>query len=124
MNGEITVDGGTLAAAGSAGMVVTPGSASTQSAVQIAFGSTVPAGTALQIASSNGTVVGAFVTSKDMASLIFSSATITDGETYTVYTGGTTTDSAGITEGTLDGANELGTITAGEYRQSAGPGRR
>ncbi|MHA7192103.1 carbohydrate-binding domain-containing protein [Arthrobacter sp. MDT2-16] len=124
VNGELTVDGGTLAAAGSAGMVVTPGTASTQSAIQITFGSSVPVGTALQIASSDGTVVGTFVTSKDMASLIYSSDALTEGDTYTVYSGGTTTASEGITEGTLEGAEELGTVIAGEYAQSAGPGGR
>ncbi|MDN4610345.1 carbohydrate-binding domain-containing protein [Arthrobacter burdickii] len=124
VNGELTVDGGTVAAAGSAGMAVTPGSSSTQSGVQLTFASSVPAGTAVQIASADGTVVGSFVTTKDTASLIFSSASITDGETYTVYTGGTTTATEGITEGTLDGADELGTVTAGEYTQSQGPGGR
>ena len=121
VNGELTVDGGTVAAAGSAGMAVAPGSSSTQSGVQLTFASTVPAGTAIQIASSDGTVVGSFVASKDMASLVFSSAAITEGETYTVYTGGTTAATEGITEGTLDGAEELGTVTAGEYTQSEGP---
>ncbi|OUM41882.1 carbohydrate-binding domain-containing protein [Arthrobacter sedimenti] len=124
VNGELTVDGGTVAAAGSAGMVVTPGSSSTQSGVQLTLASTVPAGTAVQIASADGAVVGSFVATKDMASLIFSSASITDGETYTVYTGGTTAATEGITEGTLDGADELGTVTAGEYTQSQGPGGR
>ncbi|MHA7279556.1 carbohydrate-binding domain-containing protein [Arthrobacter sp. MDT2-2] len=124
VNGELTVDGGTVAAAGSAGMVVTPGSSSTQSGVQLTFASTVPAGTAVQIASADGTVISSFVATKDMASLIFSSASITDGETYTVYTGGTTTATEGITEGTLDGADELGTVTAGEYTRSQGPGGR
>ncbi|WDF33297.1 carbohydrate-binding domain-containing protein [Arthrobacter agilis] len=124
VNGELTVDGGTVAAAGSAGMAVTPGAASAQSGVQLTFASTVPAGTAIQIADADGTVVGSFVGTKDTASLIFSSASITAGETYTVYTGGTTTASEGVTEGTLDGADELGTVTAGEYTQSQGPGRR
>jgi hypothetical protein len=124
VNGELTVDGGTVAASGSAGMAVTPGTASTQSAVQITFGSAISAGTALQIATADGTVVGSFVASKDLASLVYSSAAIVDGETYTVYSGGTTTATGGVTEGTLDGAEELGTVVAGDYAQSTGPGRR
>lgn len=104
-----------MAAAGSAGMVVTPGTSSTQSGVQVTLGSTVPAGTVVQIADSAGTVLGTFVTTKATASLVFSSAAITEGEEYTVYTGGTATVSAGIGEGSLDGADQVSTVTAGQY---------
>ncbi|MCD5344414.1 carbohydrate-binding domain-containing protein [Arthrobacter sp. AK04] len=122
VNGELAVTGGTVAAAGSAGMVVTPGASSTQSGVQVTLGSSVPAGTVVQIADSSGNVVAAFVTTKATASLVFSSAAISDGERYTVYTGGTATVSAGIGEGSLDGATEQGTVTAGEYTAAQGPG--
>jgi hypothetical protein len=122
VNGELAVTGGTVAAAGSAGMVVTPGASSTQSGVQVTLGSSVPAGTVVQIADSSDNVVAAFVTTKAMASLVFSSAAITEGEEYTVYTGGTATVSAGIGEGSLDGATEQGTVTAGEYTAAQGPG--
>ena len=122
VNGELAVTGGTVAAAGSAGMVVTPGASSTQSGVQVTLGSSVPAGTVVQIADSSGNVVAAFVTTKATASLVFSSAAISDGEEYTVYTGGTATVSAGIGEGSLDGASEQGTVTAGEYSAAQGPG--
>jgi hypothetical protein len=67
-------------------------------------------------------VVAAFVTSKATASLVFSSVAIADGEEYTVYTGGTATVSAGLGEGSLDGATEQGTVTAGEYTAAQGPG--
>ncbi|MGX1159522.1 uncharacterized protein DUF4353 [Arthrobacter sp. SLBN-100] len=122
VNGELDVTGGTVAAAGSAGMVVTPGESSTQSGVQVTLGSSVPAGTVIQLADSTGNVVAAFVTAKATASLVFSSAAITDGEQYTVYTGGTATVSAGLGEGSLDGAKEQGTVTAGEYAAAQGPG--
>jgi hypothetical protein len=104
------------------GVVVTPGTPSTQSGVQVTLGSSVPAGTVVQIADPAGSVVSAFVTTKATASLVFSSAAITDGEEYTVYTGGTATVSAGVGEGSLDGADQVGTVTAGEYTASEGPG--
>jgi hypothetical protein len=63
-----------------------------------------------------------WIEAKATASLVFSSAGISDGEEYTVYTGGTATVSAGIGEGSLDGATEQGTATGGEYTAAQGPG--
>jgi hypothetical protein len=105
-------------------MAVTPGTASAQSGVQLTFGSALPAGTTIQLADSGGAVVATFVTSKQAASLVYSSAAITAGEEYTVYTGGTAKVTAGLGEGTLDGAQEQGTVTAGEYTAARGPGGR
>lgn len=122
VNGELAVSGGTVAAAGSAGMAVTPGTSSTQSGVQVTLGSSVPAGTVLQIADSSGSVVASFVTTKAAASLVYSSAAITAGAEYTVYTGGTATVAAGLGTGSLDGATKVGTVTAGEYTAEQGPG--
>lgn len=124
VNGELVVNGGTVAAAGSSAMAVTPGMSSAQSGVQLTFGSALPAGTTIQLADSGGAVVATFVTSKQAASLVYSSAAITAGEEYTVYTGGTAKVTAGLGEGTLDGAQEQGTVTAGEYTAARGPGGR
>ncbi len=64
------------------------------------------------------------MTAKQTASLVFSSAAITAGEQYTVYTGGTAQVTAGLGEGSLDGAQQQGTVTAGEYTAARGPGGR
>lgn len=124
VNGELAVSGGTVAAAGSSGMAVTPGTSSTQSGVQVTFGSTQPAGTTVQLADADGKLVATFVTTKSAASLVFSSAAIEAGKEYTVYTGGTAKVKAGLGEGSLDGAAKIGTVTAGEYTQGRGPGGR
>ncbi|KRE46025.1 hypothetical protein ASG92_11350 [Arthrobacter sp. Soil736] len=124
VNGELAVSGGTVAAAGSSGMAVTPGSSSTQSGVQVTFGSTQPAGTTVQLADADGKLVATFVTAKSAASLVFSSAAIEAGKEYTVYTGGTAKVESGLGEGSLNGAQKLGTVTAGEYTQGHGPGGR
>jgi hypothetical protein len=121
---HIAVTGGTVAAAGSAGMAVTPATSSTQSGAQITFGTAVPAGTTIQLADSSGQVVATFVTAKQTASLVYSSAAITAGEEYTVYTGGTAQVTAGVGAGSLDGAQQQGTVTAGEYTAARGPGGR
>ena len=122
VNGELTVTGGTVAAAGSAGMAVAPGTSSTQSGVQVTLNSSVSAGTPVHIVDSSGAVVATFVTTKTIASLVFSSSAITDGETYTVYTGGSADAESGVTTGSISGAEEQGTVTAGEYTQAQGPG--
>ncbi|MDJ0459512.1 carbohydrate-binding domain-containing protein [Arthrobacter sp. NQ7] len=122
VNGELTVTGGTVAAAGSSGMAVAPSGSSTQSGVQVTLGSSVPAGTVIQLADSSGTVVAAFTTTKATASLVFSSPEIVQGQQYTVYTGGTADGGAGLGHGALDGAKQVGTATAGEYTASQGPG--
>lgn len=124
VNGELAVSGGTVAAAGSSGMAVTPGTSSTQSGVQVTFGSTQPAGTTVQLADADGKLVATFVTTKSAASLVFSSAAIEAGKKYTVYTGGTAQVKAGLGKGSLDGAAKIGTVTAGEYTQGRGPGGR
>ncbi|MDQ0076046.1 hypothetical protein [Arthrobacter oryzae] len=124
VNGELVVNGGTVAAAGSSSMAVTPGTSSSQSGVQLTFGSARPAGTTIQLADSSSAVVATFVTAKQAASLVFTSAAITAGEEYTVYTGGTAQVTAGIGEGMLDGAQQQGTVTAGEYTAARGPGGR
>ena len=89
-------------------MAVTPGTTSSQSGVQLSFGTAVPAGTTIQLADSGGNVVATFVTAKRTASLVFSSAAITAGEDYTVYTGGTASVTAGLGDGTLDGGAAAG----------------
>ncbi|WP_405473027.1 carbohydrate-binding domain-containing protein [Paenarthrobacter ilicis] len=122
VNGDLTVTGGTVAAAGSAGMAVTPGTTSTQSGVQLTFDSDVAAGTAIHIVDSTGAEAATFVTTKTTASLVYSAAGIKAGETYTVYTGGSAEAKAGLTTGSIDGAQERGTVTAGQYTQAQGPG--
>ena len=41
-----------------------------------------------------------------------------------MYTGGTAKVESGLGEGSLEGATELGTLTAGENTQGHGPGGR
>lgn len=95
-------------------MAQTPGEASGQSGVQFTIDSAVAAGTLIQVADADGTVMASFVPVKDTASLIYSAPGFTAGETYTVYTGGT--------EGSLAGGADAGTAVAGEYAQGFRPG--
>lgn len=115
VDGDLTVEGGTVVAAGSAGMAVTPSTDSAQSSLQLTSDTALPAGTVVQVADSSGELIGTFVTEKEAASIVFSSEGMEDGEEYTVYTGGTAGTGAGLVDGTLKGATEVSTLTAGEY---------
>ncbi|MEE1621700.1 carbohydrate-binding domain-containing protein [Zafaria sp. Z1313] len=128
VDGEFLVEGGTLVAAGSAGMAIGPSASSSQSGIQATLPETVPAGTVLQITDSNGELIATFTVAKATGSLVFSSADFVDGETYSVYVGGTATQDAGLepagSAASLDGAEEAVSVVAGEYSSGMGGGMR
>ncbi|HEV7950964.1 MAG TPA: hypothetical protein VGP24_14460, partial [Glaciihabitans sp.] len=116
VNGTLTVTGGTLLAAGSAGMVVAPDTSSAQASAVFSFDSTQPAGTIIHVLNSAGEQLVAFESSKDFQSVVFSSADVVEGEVYTVVVGGTVTGTTvgGLTAtGDTSGATEATTATAG-----------
>ncbi|BAL90525.1 hypothetical protein AMIS_53050 [Actinoplanes missouriensis 431] len=126
VNGSFTISGGVLLAAGSAGMVVTPGTDSAQGWLSATLDDAVAAGTTIQITDSAGTVVASYVTSKAVQNIVYSSPAITSGEKYTVSVGGTASgDSIGglAASGSLGSAGTVATVTAGEA-PAGGFGRR
>lgn len=128
VNGDFTISGGVLAAAGSAGMVVSPGASSSQGWLSATLSSTVPAGTTLHVVGSDGAVVATFVTSKAIGSLVFSSSAITSGQQYEVRAGGTSSggNTGGLAvSGDLGSATTVATVTAGQAAAGGQmPGRR
>jgi hypothetical protein len=82
------ITGGTLVAAGSAGMAQAPGATSTQSSVMITFPAVQPAGTLVHIAREDGANVLTFAPSRAFQSLVLSSPALEQGATYRVSTGG------------------------------------
>ena len=121
-NGDISVDGGVLFAAGSDGMAEGLGETSKQSGVQASLGTTVDAGVAIHIVDSSGSVVASFVTSKATANVVYSSSEIVDGDTYSIYTGGTADVDAGLGTGSITDATKVATATAGEFESGMGGG--
>ncbi len=98
VNGTFDVTGGTLLATGSAGMMVAPSADSAQSWIATALSGTAAAGSEVVITDAAGAEVAAYTLAKDAASVVYSAAGITDGETYTVT----------VVDGTAT------TVTAGE----------
>ena len=91
VNGTFEVSGGTLMAAGSAGMMVAPSTDSAQGWIATALSSTAAAGSEVVITDADGAEVATYVVEKDFASVVLSSADIEQGASYTVTVDGTAT---------------------------------
>ncbi|WP_430647519.1 carbohydrate-binding domain-containing protein [Agromyces sp. GXS1127] len=94
VDGGFDITGGTLVAGGSSGMAVAPDADAAQASVLVAFSQQVAAGTALEVVSSDGTVVAAYTATKTIASLAVSNADLVNGEAYTVTANGSGVGSA------------------------------
>ncbi|MCC9134909.1 carbohydrate-binding domain-containing protein [Pontibacter silvestris] len=101
------ISGGLLVAVGSSGMAQAPSQSSTQNSVKATFSSTKQAKQLIHVQDSNGNDVLTFSPAKDYQSLIFSSASLVQGTSYSVYLGGSSSGTAS------DGLYEGGTYTAG-----------
>lgn len=112
MNGALdhagfTMTGGYLVATGSVGMAQAPGQTSTQYSVLIYLTATQPAGTLVHIQNSAGEDILTFAPTREYQSIAFSSAELVYGETYTIYTGGSSTGTV------TDSLVQEGTYTPG-----------
>ncbi|MEO5665531.1 MAG: carbohydrate-binding domain-containing protein [Nocardioides sp.] len=92
VNGAFEITGGTLVATGSSGMLVAPSTDSAQGWLATALSGTAGAGSEVVITDADGTEVAACTIEKDSASVVFSSADIEQGATYTVTVDGTSTE--------------------------------
>lgn len=86
-DGTATVTGGTLIACGAVGMEEGFGDNSTQYSVLHDLGSTVSANEKLTITDSDGKEILSFTPTKTWQSVVFTSADLKEGETYTITAG-------------------------------------
>jgi hypothetical protein len=109
MNGALDYDGGFnltggfLLAVGSSGMVQAPSTSSTQYSVMYGFDTMQAAGTMIHIQSESGEEILSFTPSKEFQSLVLSSSQLTNGATYTLFTGGSS--SGTVTDGLYSGGS-------------------
>lgn len=89
-NGEAKITGGSIIAMGASGMEQNFSQSSTQCSVLCDLDSQVSGGTELTIKDSNGNVVFTVTNPKTWQGVVFSSADIKQGETYTLTAGGST----------------------------------
>ncbi|KRF37672.1 carbohydrate-binding domain-containing protein [Nocardioides sp. Soil805] len=99
VNGTFEVTGGTLVATGSSGMMVAPSTDSAQGWIATALPSTVTAGSEVVVTDADGAEVAAYTIAKDFASVVYSSAAVEQGATYTVTVDGTDTTVTTVTAG-------------------------
>lgn len=115
-DGTFELSGGTLIAAGSAGMAQTPSNSSTQNIININLTSQ-EANTIVHIESESGEEIVTFAPSKSYQSVIVSTPNIKSNETYTVYVGGSSSGAAtnGLySNGTYSGGSEVGSATVSD----------
>ena len=105
--GTFNITGGYLVAVGSSGMAQAPSTTSTQYSVMYNYASAQAAGTIVHIETESGQDVLTFVPTKTYQSVVLSSPELENGETYVVYSGGSS--SGTVTDGLYSG----GTYTGG-----------
>ncbi|WP_158630196.1 carbohydrate-binding domain-containing protein [Cohnella sp. AR92] len=107
-DGDFAMTGGLLIGAGSSGMAQSTSEDSSQSAFIMTYSSTQTAGTLVHVEDSQGNTIATFAPAKDYTSFVISSPDLKQGETYTIYSGGTSNGTA--TNGLYaDGAYSGGT---------------
>jgi hypothetical protein len=110
---SFTYGGGTLIAVGSSGMMQAPSTGAAHY-ISVKINSAKSAGL-IYIADSGGSVVAAFRAPKSFASVVYGSADITSGKSYSVYYGGTATgtETNGFyTDCSASGGTSVATATA------------
>jgi hypothetical protein len=101
------ITGGTIIAAGSSGMAMAPDATSSQNSILFNLTETLAGGTMIHLASKSGEEIFTFVPEKQFQSVAVSSPSIKTGETYVLYSGG----SSGGTE--VNGLYTGGSYTKG-----------
>lgn len=119
-NGTATVTGGTLIACGAVGMEEGFGDSSTQYSVLHDLGSTVSANEKLTITDSDGKEILSFTPTKTWQSVVFTSADLKEGETYTITAG---SQSETVTIDGIVTSNSTGMSFGGGHGRGPGGGR-
>jgi hypothetical protein len=112
--GSFNITGGFLLAVGSAGMAEAPSETSTQYSVIYNLASTQAAGTLVHVESEDGEELLTFAPTKSYQSVVFSSPDLEYGESYAVYSGGTSTGSASdglVSGGDYSPGNQVTSLT-------------
>jgi len=111
-DGIFEVSGGTLIAAGSAGMAAAPSDTSSQHAVMMYYSQSQAAGTPIQLKDADGNIITEFVPAKNYQSVVISVPELRADASYTFYSNGAEVVSFEITD-TVTWLNESGVTEPG-----------
>ena len=111
-NYSVTVSGGTLLAVGSNGMAESAENAGQAVLAASWRNGGISAGETIGIVDSDGKVLAAFELPKAISSIVFSSADLTAGATYSIVGGGSATGT--VVDGVIDPATYTGYESMGE----------
>jgi hypothetical protein len=115
-NGTLSLTGGIIFSSGLNATTGTIASAG-QGRIAYSFSGTQAAGTTVHVATTSGTELVAFKSTKAFQKIVFSSYQLVPGTTYAIYTGGSVSGASvggGLytTGGSLSGASQVGTAAA------------
>lgn len=112
-NGSFNMNGGMLVASGTnSNMTQAPSNSSLQRSVKVMSGQQLSASTLFHIQDANANDVVTFQPMRNYYSIIFSSAALQNGATYSIYTGGSSTGT--VSNGLYSG----GVYSGGTFRKS------
>lgn len=120
-----TISGGTVIAIGSAGMSQGFGGESTQCSLTCNISGL--ADRAISLADSSGNIIISYIPTKQYGNVVISSPTMTQGETYGIYIGGTASDAdenGFATSGNLNGGEKASDITLSDISNGSGYGNQ
>ena len=113
---SITISGGVIIAAGSSGMAQGFDSSSSQASLTYTYASAQSAGTRITLTDASGGVIVTYAPEKAYQSVVLSAPGLTQGQTYTLYSGGS------VADGALSGGTEQASITLSGMVTSSGSG--
>lgn len=110
--GIFVINGGTVTAVGSSGMLENADSSSTQQTITYVFSEKLEEGTVITVSDSSGNEVASFTLIKSASAVTYSSADLVSGETYTFTAG----DQSGeITADSINTTNSTGGMGMGGH---------
>lgn len=116
-DGNMTISGGTLIAAGSSGMLELPSTSSSQNTICIVFTSTPSANTEFTLKDSDGNTIVSYTPSKQYASIIVSTPEIATNASYTALTGNSEAGTITVTGPVTTYGGNAGSMNRGGMRR-------